>query len=129
MVASCSMRMATCGAGRTGWRGRNPASSAHRWWRYQDDPERDAPLPANHGFTGMGLDGVGWGTAVTREHVWASSFNGKILVMDFNGHPIAKEDDFPFKEKIFALMGIGLSANGDVWVADGAGDQLLTFPA
>ena len=76
----------------------------------------------------MGLDGVGWGTAVTRDHVWASSFNGKILVMDFTGHPVAKEDDFPFKEKIFALMGIGVSANGDVWAADGAGDQLLHFP-
>jgi len=90
---------------------------------------KGTPLsPPITGFTGMGLDGVGWGTAVTREHVWASSFNGKILVMDFNGHPIAKEGDFPFKEKLFALMGIGVSAKGDVWIADGAGDQLLNFP-
>ena len=33
--------------------------------------------PPITGFTGMGLDGVGWGTAVTRDNVWASSFNGK----------------------------------------------------
>lgn len=84
--------------------------------------------PPITGFRGMGLDGVGWGTAVTREHVWASSFSGKILVMDFNGRPIAKEDDFPFKEKLSGLMGIGVSADGDVWVADGPGDQLLHFP-
>lgn len=84
--------------------------------------------PPITGFRGMGLDGVGWGTAVTREHVWASSFDGKILVMDFNGRPIAKEDDFPFKEQLFGLMGVGVSATGDVWVADGAGDQLLYFP-
>jgi uncharacterized protein (TIGR03000 family) len=84
--------------------------------------------PPITGFTGMGLDGVGWGTAVTREHVWASSFNGKILVMDFNGRPVGKESDFPFKEKIFALMGIGVADSGDVWIADGAGDQLLHFP-
>jgi hypothetical protein len=84
--------------------------------------------PPVTGFTGMGLDGVGWGTAVTREHVWATSFNGKILVMDFNGRPIAKEDDFPFKEKLFGLMGVGVSAKGDVWVADGPGDFLLHFP-
>lgn len=84
--------------------------------------------PPITGFRGMGLDGVGWGTAVTREHVWASSFNGKILVMDFQGHPVAKEDDFPFKEKLFGLMGVGVSAKGDVWVADGSGDQLLNFP-
>lgn len=84
--------------------------------------------PPITGFTGMGLDGVGWGTAVTREHVWATSFNGKILVMDFKGRPIGKQSDFPFKEKLFGLMGVGVSAGGDVWVADGSGDQLLQFP-
>ena len=80
------------------------------------------------GFTGMGLDGVGWGTAVTLDKVWASSFNGKILVMDFNGRPIGKESDFPFKEKFLGLMGIGVSAEGDVWIADGSDNQLLYFP-
>ena len=84
--------------------------------------------PPITGFTGMGLDGVGWGTAVTLEKVWASSFNGKILVMDFNGRPIGKESDFPFKEKFLGLMGIGVSAEGDVWIADGSDNQLLYFP-
>jgi hypothetical protein len=76
----------------------------------------------------MGLDGVGWGTAVTRDAVWVSGLNGKILVMDFQGRPVAKESDFPFKENLFGLMGIGVSAGGDVWVADGSGNQLLHFP-
>ena len=84
--------------------------------------------PPITGFTGMGLDGVGWGTAVTNDKVWATSFNGKILVMDFNGHPIAKESDFPFNEKFLGLMGIGVAANGDVWIADGSDNQLLYFP-
>ncbi len=84
--------------------------------------------PPITGFTGMGLDGVGWGTAVTREHVWATSFNGKILVMDFNGRPVGKESDFPFKEKLFGLMGVGVSARGDVWAAEGSGNRLLHFP-
>jgi hypothetical protein len=84
--------------------------------------------PPITGFTGMGLDGVGWGTAVTLDKVWASSFNGKILVMDFDGHPLGTESDFPFKEKLFGLMGIGVAANGDVWVADGSDNQLLYFP-
>jgi uncharacterized protein (TIGR03000 family) len=84
--------------------------------------------PPITGFTGMGLDGVGWGTAVTREHVWATSFNGKILVMYFNGRPIAKEDDLPFKERLFGLMGAGVSADGDVWIAEGSRDRLLHFP-
>jgi hypothetical protein len=80
------------------------------------------------GFTGMGIDGVGWGTAVTKDRVWITSFNGKILVMDFNGKPVASESDFPFKEKLTGLMGIGVGANGDVWIADGSDNQLLFFP-
>ncbi len=84
--------------------------------------------PPITGFTGMGLDGVGWGTAVTMDRVWASSFNGKILVMDLNGNPVGSESDFPFKEKLLGLMGIGVAANGDVWIGDGSNDQLLYFP-
>jgi hypothetical protein len=84
--------------------------------------------PAITGFTGMGTDGVGWGTAVTRDKVWITSFNGKIGVFDFNGKPVAKESDFPFKEKLTGLMGIGVAANGDVWIADGSNNQLLFFP-
>jgi hypothetical protein len=91
-------------------------------------PNGKALSPPITGFTGMGIDGVGWGTAVTREDVWASSFNGKFLVMDFEGRPIAKESDVPFKEKLLGLMGIGVAASGDVWIADGAGNQLLYFP-
>jgi hypothetical protein len=84
--------------------------------------------PPIFGFTGMGIDGVGWGTAVTKDRVWISSFNGKILVMDFNGRPVASESDFPFKEKFLGLMGIGVAPNGDVWIADGSDNQLLYFP-
>ena len=83
--------------------------------------------PPITGFTGMGIDGVGWGTAVTRDRVWITSFNGKILVLDFNGRPVGKESDFPFKEKFLGLMGIGVAANGDVWIADGSDNQLLYF--
>ncbi|RBP08174.1 hypothetical protein DFR50_12619 [Roseiarcus fermentans] len=84
--------------------------------------------PPITGFTGMGLDGVGWGTAVTRDKVWVTSFNGKLLVMDFDGKPVATEQDLPFKQKLRGLMGIGVADNGDVWIADGSDDQLLFFP-
>ena len=65
---------------------------------------------------------------MTLDKVWVTGFNGKICVMDFDGHPIGKESDFPFKEKFLGLMGIGVAANGDVWIADGTKDQLLYFP-
>jgi hypothetical protein len=91
-------------------------------------PNGVALSPPITGFTGMGIDGVGWGTAVTKDRVWISSFNGKILVMDFDGKPVASESDFPFKEKFLGLMGIGVSTSGDVWIADGSNNQLLLFP-
>ena len=84
--------------------------------------------PPITGFTGMGIDGVGWGTAVTKDRVWISSFNGEILVTDFDGKPVATESDLPFEEKFLGLMGIGIAANGDVWIADGSKNQLLYFP-
>ncbi|MGA2370778.1 MAG: hypothetical protein ACLP3R_06885 [Candidatus Korobacteraceae bacterium] len=91
-------------------------------------PNGVALSPPIFGFRGMGIDGVGWGTAVTKDRVWISSFNGKILVMDFDGKPVASESDFPFKEKFLGLMGIGVAPNGDVWIADGSNNQLLYFP-
>jgi len=84
--------------------------------------------PPITGFRGMGLDGVGWGTAVTEDRVWISGFNGKILVMDLDGHPIGKESDFPFAEGLFGLMGVGVAPNGDIWICDGPGNQMLYFP-
>ena len=91
-------------------------------------PNGAALSPPIMSFRGMGIDGVGWATAVTKERVWISSFNGKILVMDFDGRPVASESDFPFKEKFLGLMGIGVADNGDVWIADGSDNQLLFFP-
>ena len=44
--------------------------------------------------------------------------------MDFDGRPVASESDFPFKEKLLGLMGIGVTDNGDVWIADGSDNQL-----
>jgi hypothetical protein len=92
-------------------------------------PNGTALSPAITGFRGMGLDGVGWGTAVTNDDkVWATSFNGNILVMDLDGRPLGKEGDLPFKQKLSGLMGIGIAQNGDMWVADGSDDQVLYFP-
>jgi streptogramin lyase len=91
-------------------------------------PDGTPLSPPITGFIGMGLDGVGWGTAVSMDRVWASGFNGKILVMDLNGRPVGTENDFPFKEKLFGLMGVTVAENGDVWICDGPADQLLYFP-
>ena len=91
-------------------------------------PNGTALSPAITGFTGMGVDGVGWGTGVDLEKVWITSFNGNIGVMDFNGRPIGKESDFPTAGKVGGLQAVAVAANGDVWIADATKNQLLYFP-
>src|SRR5271167_1488105 len=91
-------------------------------------PNGTALSPPITGFTGMGVDGIGWGTGVATDKVWVASFNGKIGVMDFNGNPLGKESDFPMAGKVGGLQGVGIAPNGDVWIADAAKDQLLYFP-
>ena len=83
--------------------------------------------PPITGFTGMGLDGVGWGTLVTNDRVWISGFNGKILVMDLDGRPVS-ESELPITKGLFGLMGVGVAENGDIWICDGPGNQMLYFP-
>ncbi|MCA8991268.1 MAG: hypothetical protein KDA88_04780 [Planctomycetaceae bacterium] len=81
------------------------------------------------GFTGMGVDGIGWGTAVSHNRVWATSFNGAISVMDFDGRIVGSADDFPADFKgIGGLQGIGVARNGDVWIAGTSSDVMLFFP-
>ena len=84
--------------------------------------------PPITGFTGMGVDGIGWGTGVALDKVWVTSFNGSIGVMDFNGNPLGQESDFPMVGKVGGLQGVGIAANGDVWIADAVKNQLLYFP-
>ncbi|NQX87290.1 MAG: hypothetical protein HRT77_01360 [Halioglobus sp.] len=84
--------------------------------------------PPITGFSGMGVDGVGWGTGMAEDRVWVSSFNGSIGVMDLEGRQIGKESDFPMAGKVGNLMGVGVANNGDVWIADATKNQLLHFP-
>jgi len=91
-------------------------------------PNGTALSPPITGFTGMGVDGIGWGTAVALDKVWVASFNGAIGIHDFQGRTIGKESDIPFAGKTGGLMGIAVAPNGDVWIADGTKNQLLLFP-
>jgi streptogramin lyase len=84
--------------------------------------------PPISGFTGRGVDGIGWGTGVALDKVWVTSFNGSIGVMDFDGMPLGQESDFPMAGKVGGLQGVGIAPNGDVWIADAVKDQLLHFP-
>jgi streptogramin lyase len=50
------------------------------------------------------------------------------LVTDFNGKPAANESDLPMAGQLGGVMGVGVAANGDVWLADGTKNDMLFFP-
>lgn len=91
-------------------------------------PNGMALSPPITGFTGMGVDGIGWGTGITSDAVWVGGLNNTLGVMDFEGRPIAKESDIPMTGQLGNLMGIGTAANGDVWVCDATKNNLIHFP-
>ncbi|SIO40551.1 NHL repeat-containing protein [Halodesulfovibrio marinisediminis] len=88
-------------------------------------PDGSPISPAITGYNGQGLDGVGWGTTVSNDKVWISTFNKKVGVFDLDGKPLgpAKVDG-----KVGMLQGLATSPNGDVWICDNQLNQMLKFP-
>ena len=50
-------------------------------------PNGKALSPDITGFTGMGIDGVGWGTAVAKDKVWITVSTGKFLSLISTARP------------------------------------------
>lgn len=91
--------------------------------------------PPVTGYTGMGVDGAGWGTAVTdKDTCVVTSFNGSIGVYQLeDGTPVVdKETGEPYQfirnHKVGGLQGIGLAPNGDVWMTGTCTNEMLHFP-
>ncbi|WP_057939102.1 Vgb family protein [Algoriphagus resistens] len=89
--------------------------------------------PPVTGYTGMGVDGAGWGTAVTKDGTcWVTSFNGAIGVYRLeDGSPVV--DKVPEElagalNEIGGLQGIGVAPNGDIWIVGTSSNQMLHFP-
>lgn len=89
--------------------------------------------PPVTGYTGMGVDGAGWGTAVTTKGVcWVTSFNGSIGIYSLeDGSPVF--DEIPEKlaedlKEIGGLQGIGVAPNGDIWITGTSSNVMLHFP-
>ena len=89
--------------------------------------------PPVTGYTGMGVDGAGWGTAVTRDGTcWVTSFNGAIGVYKLeDGSPVldqVPENDAESLTEFGGLQGIGVGPNGDIWIAGTSSNEMLYFP-
>ncbi|WP_171391461.1 hypothetical protein, partial [Vibrio mediterranei] len=89
------------------------------------DASGKAISPRLTGYNRQGLDGIGWGTTVSEDKVWVSSFNAKVGVLDLDGNALGPAT---VNGKYGALQGLATAPNGDVWIADNQYNQVLRFP-
>src|SRR5271166_1638942 len=87
--------------------------------------------PMTLGYRGGGLDGPGFGLAISADDkVWVTSLGGKtISVLDLNtGRPLSPETGYNFEGQLGSMQGIITTPNGDVWALDNDKDQIVYLP-
>jgi hypothetical protein len=86
--------------------------------------------PMTNGFTGGGLLGPGFGTAVAADgKVWVDNTSGQSTsVFDKNGQPLSPPEGYSFNGQLGIMQGIIVVPNGDVWALDFGKDQVVYIP-
>jgi streptogramin lyase len=86
--------------------------------------------PPTTGFTGGGVEGPGFGTAVAADDsVWVTSFYGKTIShFDNSGRPLSPPDGYTFGGQLGMMQGIITTPDGDVWALDLKNDQVVHLP-
>jgi hypothetical protein len=86
--------------------------------------------PSPNGFSGGGLEGPGFGTAIdANDNVWVTSTNGKtISLFDKNGKPLSPSLGYRLDGKLGKVQGVIVAPNGDVWALDFGGDRVIYMP-
>src|SRR5215471_12152123 len=86
--------------------------------------------PTTTGFTGGGMEGGTFGTAVdANDNAWFTTYGSKaIAVFDKNGKPLTPAEGITFDGKLGLVQGIIVTPGGDVWALGVEKNQLIHFP-
>ena len=86
--------------------------------------------PMTTGFTGGGLEGVGFGLAIdANDNVWGTTYGSKsIFEFDNSGKPLSPPEGYNFNHHLGLMQGIIVAPNGDVWALDVEKSQVVHFP-
>ena len=86
--------------------------------------------PMTSGYTGGGLEGVGFGLAIDADdNVWGTTYGSKtIFKFDKHGKPLSPPDGYNFDHQLGLMQGIIVTPNGDVWACDVQHSQIAFFP-
>ncbi len=87
--------------------------------------------PMTLGYRGGGVDGPGFGLAISADDkVWTTSLAG-MTISAFDrktGKPLSPETGYNFGGQLGAMQGIITTPNGDVWALDNDKDQIVYLP-
>jgi streptogramin lyase len=87
--------------------------------------------PMTLGYRGGGIDGPGFGIAISADDkVWVTSLGGQtISVFDrTTGKPLSPETGYNFGGQLGQMQGIIVTPNGDVWALDNEKSQIVHLP-
>jgi len=93
-------------------------------------PDGKPLSPMTTGFTGGGLEGIGFGMALdSNDNVWAGTYGTQTIVkFDKRGKPLSPPDGWNFNGQLGQMQGIIVTPNGDVWALDVAHSQVVYMP-
>jgi hypothetical protein len=86
--------------------------------------------PMTTGFTGGGVEGVGYGLAIDADdNVWVTTY-GSQTIAKFNnqGKPLSPPEGYNFNGQLGLMQGIIVTPSGDVWAVGVSKNQLVYFP-
>jgi streptogramin lyase len=86
--------------------------------------------PMTTGFTGGGLQGIGFGMAIDADdNVWATCYGSKTIVkFDNSGKPLSPPEGYNFNGQLGLMQGIIVTPGGDVWALDLEKSQVVYLP-
>ena len=86
--------------------------------------------PETTGFTGGGVEGIGFGLAIDAEdNCWGTTYGSQAIVkFDKTGKPLSPPEGWTFGGKLGLMQGIIVTTNGDVWAADVQNGQIIYLP-
>jgi hypothetical protein len=86
--------------------------------------------PMTTGFTGGGLQGIGFGLAIDADdNVWGSTYGSQAIVKFNNrGEPLSPPDGYTFNGQLGLMQGIIATPSGDIWALGISKNQLVYFP-
>jgi uncharacterized protein (TIGR03000 family) len=86
--------------------------------------------PMVTGFTGGGVEGVGFGMAIdAQDNCWVTTYGSKTIAkFDKTGKPLSPPEGYNFGGKLGLMQGIIATPSGDIWALDLEHSQVVYMP-